>query len=148
MMSLSKYVIPFEKLRKKDVEIVGGKNANLGELISIGIPVPPGFAITAEAYKLHIERNNLADKISSILSNLDIMDSTALESASKKIREIIESGEIPEEVKTEILEAYRELGRKVGRVNPVVAVRSSATAEDLTNCKFCRSARYIFICRR
>jgi pyruvate,water dikinase len=146
MMSLSKYVIPFEKLRKKDVGIVGGKNANLGELISIGIPVPPGFAITAEAYKLHIERNNLAEKIFSILSNLDVLDSNALESTSKKIREIIESGEIPEEVKTEILEAYRELGKKVGRVNPVVAVRSSATAEDLPTASFAgQQDTYLFV---
>ncbi len=145
-MSLSEYVIPFEKLRKEDVGIVGGKNANLGELISIGIPVPLGFAITAEAYKLHIEKNNLAEKIFSILSDLDVLDSNALENASKKIREIIESGEIPEEVKIEIIEAYRELGKKVGKINPLVAVRSSATAEDLPTASFAgQQETYLFV---
>ncbi|MEM0232278.1 MAG: PEP/pyruvate-binding domain-containing protein, partial [Candidatus Methanomethyliaceae archaeon] len=91
-MSIKQYVIPFEQLRKSDVILVGGKNANLGELISIGIPVPPGFAITAEAYKAYIEYNNLSSQIFDLLSKVDVLDSVALEETSSKIRKIIESG--------------------------------------------------------
>ncbi|MEM4214208.1 MAG: PEP/pyruvate-binding domain-containing protein, partial [Candidatus Methanomethylicaceae archaeon] len=105
-MTSSKYVIPFESLRKTDVGIVGGKNANLGELISIGIPVPPGFAITAEAYKLHIDENKLAQKIFDLLSKVDVLDSASLESTSSKIREMIESAELPEVLKSDIIGAY------------------------------------------
>jgi len=135
-MASSKYVIPFESLRKTDVSLVGGKNANLGELISIGIPVPPGFAITAEAYKLHIEENKLAPKIYDLLSKVDVLDSASLESTSSKIRKLIESAELPDLLKSEITRAYKELGEKLGRKNPMVAVRSSATAEDLPSASF------------
>ncbi|MGQ9759563.1 MAG: phosphoenolpyruvate synthase [Candidatus Methanomethylicaceae archaeon] len=132
----SKYVVPFESLRKNDVGIVGGKNANLGELISIGIPVPPGFAITADAYKLYIEKNKLSEKIFDQLSKIDVLDSASLESSSAKIREMIESAKLPEELKSDIISAYKELGKKIGKENPIVAVRSSATAEDLPSASF------------
>lgn len=145
-MSVKHYVVPFEKLRKSDAIIVGGKNANLGELISIGIPVPPGFAITAEAYKAYIEYNNLSSKIFELLSKIDVMDSVFLEKTSSQIRRLIESGEIPDDVKREIIEAYRELGRKIGKENPSVAVRSSATAEDLPNASFAgQQETYLFV---
>ncbi|MDH5807057.1 MAG: phosphoenolpyruvate synthase [Candidatus Methanomethylicaceae archaeon] len=145
-MSIKQYVIPFEQLRKSDVILVGGKNANLGELISIGIPVPPGFAITAEAYKAYIEYNNLSSQIFDLLSKVDVLDSVALEETSSKIRKIIESGKIPEEIEIEIINAYRELGKKIGKENPSVAVRSSATAEDLPNASFAgQQETYLFV---
>lgn len=126
----------FDSLKKEDIPLVGGKCANLGELISFGIPVPPGFAITAEAYKLHINRNNLWDKIKDVLSKMDVTDSDSLESSSREIRSIIESAPLPKDLEEEIVVAYRKLGDMLNVRHPPVAVRSSATAEDLPGASF------------
>lgn len=129
------YVKWFEELGKKDVGIAGGKGANLGEMINAGFPVPPGFVITANAYFKHLEHNGLKDLIRDILVDLDVNNTKMLESASQRLKEIIMSGEVPPQVRKEITEAYKELCKKEGKT-VYVAVRSSATAEDLPEASF------------
>lgn len=134
--SKESYIIPFEKLRKEDVSVVGGKNANLGELLSFNMPVPPGFAITAGGYRLHVGQNKIEDKINKLLQGIDEGDTESLEGASKKIRALIEAAPLPRPLQDGIAEAYKALGAKLRVKEPVVAVRSSATAEDLPGASF------------
>ena len=131
-------VMWFEELKKEDVPIVGGKCANLGEMLRAGIPVPPGFAVTAYAYKRFIEETKIAEKIYDILDETikDPKDPKQYEEASRKIRALIESTPIPEYLKKEIVENYRKLCKKTGSKEVFVAVRSSATAEDLPGASF------------
>jgi len=131
-------VLWFEKLRKTDIPSVGGKNANLGEMTSASIPVPPGFAITAYAYKKFIEETNIAAKIYEIIDETvtDKNDPAQYEVASKKIRELIESTPMPKEIETAVKNAYEEMNRKLDIKETFVAVRSSATAEDLADASF------------
>ena len=131
-------VLWFEKLRKTDIPSVGGKNANLGEMTSASIPVPPGFAITAYAYKKFIEETNIAAKIYEIIAETvtDKNDPAQYEVASKKIRELIESTPMPKEIETAVKNAYEEMNRKLDIKETFVAVRSSATAEDLADASF------------
>ncbi|MGA3191597.1 MAG: phosphoenolpyruvate synthase [Candidatus Bathyarchaeia archaeon] len=131
-------VIWFENLRKTDIPSVGGKNANLGEMISAGMPVPPGFAITAYAYKKFIEETKIAAKIYEIIDETvtDVNDPGQYELASKKIRELIEATSMPKEIENAIRVAYEELSKKINVKEPFVAVRSSATAEDLADASF------------
>jgi pyruvate,water dikinase len=133
-----KIILWFEELQKEDVPLVGGKCANLGEMLSVGIPVPPGFAVTAYAYKKFIEDAKIADKIYDILEETikDPKDPKQYEEASKKIRALIESTPMPKYIEEEIVKAYRELSRRVGLKEVFVAVRSSATAEDLPGASF------------
>ncbi len=131
-------VLWFEDLRKTDIPSVGGKNANLGEMTSAGIPVPPGFAIAAYAYKKFIEETNIAKKIYEIIdeSVTDKNDPAQYEVASIKIRELIESTSMPKEIENAVKNAYEELNRKLNIKDTFVAVRSSATAEDLADASF------------
>jgi len=131
-------VIWFEHLGKEDVALVGGKNANLGEMIKAGIPVPPGFAITAYAYKKFIEENGIAQKIYDIINETvtDINDPNQYEEASRRIRELVESTPMPQEIEEAIRNAYAELNRRTNTNDTFVAVRSSATAEDLPDASF------------
>jgi pyruvate,water dikinase len=133
-----KIILWFEELQKEDVPLVGGKCANLGEMLSVGIPVPPGFAVTAYAYKKFIEDAKIADKIYDILEETikDPKDPKQYEDASKKIRALIESTPMPKYIEEEIIKAYRELSKRVGLKEVFVAVRSSATAEDLPGASF------------
>jgi pyruvate,water dikinase len=131
-------VIWFENLRKTDIPSVGGKNANLGEMTSAGIPVPPGFAVTAYAYKRFIEETGIAAKIYEIIQETvtNPNDPKQYEIASKKIRELIEATPIPKEIENAIKQAYEELCKKLNMKDVFVAVRSSATAEDLPDASF------------
>ncbi|RLG00788.1 MAG: phosphoenolpyruvate synthase [Thaumarchaeota archaeon] len=131
-------VMWFEELKKDDVPIVGGKCANLGEMLRAGIPVPPGFAVTAYAYKKFIEETKIAEKIYDILDETikDPKDPKQYEEASKKIRALIESTPIPEYLRKEIIENYKKLCKKTKSKEVFVAVRSSATAEDLPGASF------------
>jgi len=131
-------ILWFEELGKEDIPLVGGKCANLGEMINAGIPVPPGFAVTAYAYKRFIEETGIAQKIYDILDETitDPRNPTQYEEASRKIRSLIESTPIPKDIRDAIVEAYRELSRRVGLKDVYVAVRSSATAEDLPGASF------------
>ncbi len=134
----TKLILWFEELTKDDVPLVGGKNANLGEMLRAGIPVPPGFAVTAYAYKKFIEETGIRDKIYEILRKEAPKGSKPEDyfDASKKIRELIESTPIPKEIEEAIRRAYRELCKRVGKREEFVAVRSSATAEDLPDASF------------
>lgn len=131
-------VIWFENLRREDIPLVGGKNANLGEMTSAGIPVPPGFAITAYSYKKFIEETGIAAKIYEIIGETvtSPSDPAQYEIASKKIRELIEATPMPKEIENAIKSAYEELCKKLGVKEVFVAVRSSATAEDLPDASF------------
>ncbi|HAW45541.1 MAG TPA: phosphoenolpyruvate synthase [Sutterella sp.] len=137
-MQKGKYVLPFSELRMTDVGIVGGKNASLGELLSqltsAGIRVPDGFATTAEAFRLFLSENRLEEKINARLSGLDIEDVNALAQAGREIRAMIESAPIPKVIEDEIRAFYDWLKGDLDEIS--VAVRSSATAEDLPDASF------------
>src|SRR4030043_1496880 len=130
-------VLWFNELGKEDIPLVGGKCANLGELTGkIGVPVPNGFAVSAYAYKVFLEKAKANKTIESLLSKMDITDMDALQDVSQKIRKHIESLSIPKDMEKEILQKYQELCKYVKKENVAVAVRSSATAEDLPGASF------------
>ena len=136
---MSDYVIPFEKLRIKDVPAVGGKNASLGEMISQltanGVRVPTGFATTAHAYREFLSQNGLTERINAELDRLDVDDVTALAECGQKIRQWIVDAPFPQTLLDAISENYKTLtaGSDDGAT---FAVRSSATAEDLPDASF------------
>ena len=136
-MVQGRYVFPFSQLRMTDVDRVGGKNASLGELLSqltsAGIRVPDGFATTAEAFRLFLREGGLQERIHERLSTLDVDDVKALAAAGAEIRGWIEQAPFPAELEKEIREFYEWLrdGHDIS-----VAVRSSATAEDLPDASF------------
>ena len=129
----------FEELKIEDVPSVGGKNASLGEMIrnlgEKGVNVPSGFAVTAYAYKYMIEKAGIDKKIKQILSDLDTHDVHNLAERGQKIRELVKSTPIPPELEKDIRKHYREMEKRYGE-NVDVAVRSSATAEDLPDASF------------
>ncbi|HDD36645.1 MAG TPA: pyruvate, water dikinase [Archaeoglobus veneficus] len=128
-------VLWLSEISKDDVSIAGGKGANLGELLRNEIPVPNGFVVDSRTFVEFIEKTGIKDDIIKILENLNVEDTEQLNEASKKVREIIESAEIPEDIKKEIKKAYRQLCEEEGE-EVYVAVRSSATAEDLPDASF------------
>ncbi|MBQ2831893.1 phosphoenolpyruvate synthase [Methanobrevibacter sp.] len=130
------YVVKFEDLNKSDIGIAGGKGANLGELTQAGIPVPPGFVVTAETYEKFMEDAGINDKVMDILDKIDINDTKALQAASEEIKSIINESPIPEDMILFITEAYNQLCQRVGEDDTDVAIRSSATAEDLPEASF------------
>ncbi|MDR0901095.1 MAG: phosphoenolpyruvate synthase [Methanobrevibacter sp.] len=130
------YVAKFENIKKEDVGIAGGKGANLGELTQAGIPVPPGFVVTAETYNKFMNNTGIFDKIMNMLSKIDINDTKDLQKTAEKIKQVIVDTPIPEDISALIVEAYNELCQRVGEENALVAIRSSATAEDLPEASF------------
>ena len=138
MQLVGRYVFPFSQLRMNDVDRVGGKNASLGELLSqltsAGIRVPDGFATTAEAFRLFIKEGGLEERIAKRLETLDVDDVKALAQAGAEIRGWIEAAPLPAELEKEIRDFYEWL--KDGQAEISVAVRSSATAEDLPDASF------------
>lgn len=132
------YVVSLDKLGNHDVERVGGKNASLGEMISnlagAGVSVPGGFATTAQAYRDFIDANNLDARIHDLLDTLDIDDVNALAKAGAQIRQWILEGNFPAQLDADIRTAFAEMAD--GNENMAVAVRSSATAEDLPDASF------------
>lgn len=134
---MTRYIKWFEELRKKDIPLVGGKCANLGEMISqTKVPVPLGFAITVDAYRYYIEENKLQVEIERILMDLDAHNVGQLIEKGEKVRKLITNAEVPERLREEIVEAYKEVGKRLKIENPHVAVRSSAIAEDLPGASF------------
>ena len=137
-MVQGRYVFPFSQLRMTDVDRVGGKNASLGELLSqltsAGIRVPDGFATTAEAFRLFIKESGLEARIAKRLEGLDVEDVHALAAAGAEICRWVEEAPFPAELEKEIREFYDWL--KDGQEEISVAVRSSATAEDLPDASF------------
>ena len=131
-----KYVEFFEELRKEDVAIAGGKGANLGELTQAGIPVPPGFVVTSKTYDQFIKETGIFDEIMDILDALDVNNNKELQASSVRIKKIITETRMPDEIKTIIIEAYNALCHRIGKDDVFVAIRSSATAEDLPEASF------------
>ncbi|MDX1497692.1 MAG: PEP/pyruvate-binding domain-containing protein, partial [Salinisphaeraceae bacterium] len=136
---MSKNVIWFSELGMNDVERVGGKNASLGEMISnlagAGVSVPNGFATTADAYREFLKHENLADRINAELDKLDINDVDALAKTGAQIRQWVVDAPFPADLEADIKEAYQALVDESG-AEISVAVRSSATAEDLPDASF------------
>ena len=130
-----KNIVWFDEVTKKDIPTVGGKGANLGELTRAGIPVPPGFIVTATAYFDFLEQTKIMDKMRQLIQPVDVNNSKQLQQTAKKVQEVILAAKMPAELATEIREAYKKLGG--GRV----AVRSSATAEDLPEASFAGQQR-------
>ncbi|MCS7120698.1 MAG: phosphoenolpyruvate synthase [Nitrososphaerota archaeon] len=133
-----KYVLWFDEIGMEDVPLVGGKSASLGEMTRrTGVPVPYGFATTAEAYRHYIKVNGLDEKIAEALKELkDPNDTATLQKVGAKIRKMIATAKMPEEIEKEIVKAYKQLAKRIGEEDPFVAVRSSATAEDLPDASF------------
>ncbi len=131
---MSREVVWLREVGMKDVLLVGGKNASLGEMMNAlspkGVNIPDGFVVTTEAYWKFIEHNNLKDKIYQILQGLDVKNIEDLHQRGVKIRNLIRNGEFPEDLKENILTHYHELSKKYNVEHVDVAVRSSATAED------------------
>jgi pyruvate,water dikinase len=125
-----KFVVWFHDVTKEDIPLVGGKGANLGEMTNAGIPVPQGFIVTAEAYFYFIELSGMAGTIAGLLDPRDIQNNRQLQEVAARVQEVILSAEIPAEISEEIEKAYVRMGRGL------VAVRSSATAEDLPEASF------------
>ncbi|MDO8508070.1 MAG: phosphoenolpyruvate synthase [Nanoarchaeota archaeon] len=148
----NQFVKWFSELSNKDVPIAGGKGASLAEMYNNKFPVPPGFMITAQAYQYFIDKSGLLEKIKHTLQNLNIEDTDSLNEATEKIRESIKGASMPKELADQILEAYDILDvdkqkinnagygalgiLKTGHEPPFVAVRSSATTEDLADASF------------
>ncbi len=145
-------IVWFSELSNKDISVAGGKGASLGEMYNSKFPIPPGFVITANAYSQFIKASSLSEKISPLLDNLDLNNTEKLQEISKQIRSIIEEAPLPEELEIAIKEAYEVLDvdknqyhgategalsiLKNGHEPPFVAVRSSATTEDLADASF------------
>ena len=116
------FVELLKNVSKSDVRLAGGKAASLGELMGIGLPVPEGFVITTEGYEYFIEKNGIREKIKLLLGN-DLGDLRALAETGEKIRSLVLSADFPDDMESEILGAYGQLG------SGFVAVRSSSAAE-------------------
>jgi pyruvate,water dikinase len=138
-----KYVVWFKDVDKDDIATVGGKGANLGEMTQAGFPVPPGFIVTVHAYNEFIDRSNLKEKISALLSTVDVNSSKNLGEVAKRVQSLITREEFPRDIALEIIHAYFRLGRGLIK-HPVVAVRSSATTEDLPGVSFA-GAQWTFL---
>lgn len=134
---MSTQVITLDKLGKNDIDKVGGKNASLGEMIGhltdLGVSVPGGFATTAEAFNKFLHDTGLSEKISTELKTLDVNDVQALAQTGKKIRDMIVAQELPKDLEQEIRQAFSDMSQGE---DIAVAVRSSATAEDLPDASF------------
>src|SRR3989344_4137430 len=142
----------FSELSNKDISIAGGKGASLAEMYNHKFPIPPGFMITAQAYSYFIEHNNLSGRLHAILDRLNVDNTKELNEASVEVRRIIENSVFPKDMEEEILEAYDILDvskqdysnaqgsalhiLKKSHEPPFVAVRSSATTEDLADASF------------
>ena len=136
MKAMKRYIRWFEEITKEDIPIAGGKGANLGELTQIGIPVPPGFVVTVDAYFDFLKAGNLQKQIEEILQVLNPENVTELQEAAEKIQRLIKNTPISEEIAKQIMKAYLKLGSLGGLKQAYVAVRSSATAEDLPDASF------------
>ncbi|MEF8789781.1 MAG: phosphoenolpyruvate synthase [Haloarculaceae archaeon] len=124
-------VLWLEQVRSEDIDSVGGKGASLGEMTAAGLPVPPGFVVTAETYRSFIEETGIAEELFEAVE-VDADDSTALADAEARAEELVLGTEMPEPLREEILSAYADLDDG----EAFVAVRSSATAEDLPDASF------------
>ena len=130
-MDKSPNILWLNEIRKEDIPSVGGKGASLGEMTSIGLPVPTGFVVTAQAFRRFLQMTKLEDSIFDILEKLDVDDNDALNATADKVKAMVSSAKMPAAIKKEIVSSYKKMG-----ATTVVAVRSSATAEDLPDASF------------
>jgi len=131
-----KNIIWLNDCSSKDYPQVGGKNANLGEMLQIGLRVPPGFAVTTQAFDTFLDKGRVRNEIVRTLSKIPLDDVKALEEAGQKVRNLIQSTSIPAAIAKEIKGAYRKMCDLSGISEIPVAVRSSATSEDLKTASF------------
>ncbi len=129
-------ILWIEEARSSDIQLVGGKAASLGELARAGMPIPPGFVITSEAYRIFLEETGLKTKIVEILKDANVNNREWLEKVSAQLRKLIIEAPIPKKIEEVVKTSYRKLATKLGIKEPLVAVRSSATAEDLPEISF------------
>ncbi|WP_036729179.1 phosphoenolpyruvate synthase [Peptoniphilus mikwangii] len=135
-MSQYTYIKWFNEINKEDISLVGGKGANLGELTHMNLPVPPGFCVTAGGYDKFIEYAELDEVVKFLMESLDVDNVDSLTEVSKAIQKKINESKIYPKLEEEIVSAYREFSQSINVVDPEVAVRSSATAEDLPDASF------------
>ncbi|MEM5791035.1 MAG: phosphoenolpyruvate synthase [Candidatus Aenigmatarchaeota archaeon] len=131
-----KYVAFLKDLSKKDLILVGGKAANLGEMFNARLPVPNAFVVKTNAYKEFLKKNKIKEKISKILKKISYEDPKDLEEKVSKIRKLIEKAKIPKYIEKEIVKAYEILSKEFGKEEEYVAIRSSASAEDVPGHSF------------
>ncbi|MBS1194329.1 MAG: ppsA1, partial [Methanomicrobia archaeon] len=124
-------ILRIEEIQKEDIPSVGGKGASLGEMFSIGLPVPKAFVVTAQAFRRFLVETGIEDRLFATMADLNVEDSAALDEASRKAKELVLSVGVPTSLQKRIREAYRAMGSEM-----IVAVRSSATAEDLPDASF------------
>ena len=137
---LTKNVVQLDQVGMKDIDLVGGKNASLGEMLQnltrLGVNIPGGFVITVNAYQEFIHHNNLDEKIRELVKQIDYTSVESLRRAGLQIRNVIRNGRFPANLSQEIIDSYYELSKKYDQEGTDVAVRSSATAEDLPDASF------------
>jgi len=126
----------FDEIRACDAAIAGGKGANLGELVGFGLPVPPGFVVTARVFRWFLEAAGLRQTILERLAALDVDEGSALQRTCDELKQRVGSAPIPDELRQQIVGAYEDLARLEGQDDPFVAVRSSATVEDMPGTSF------------
>ncbi|HIP16672.1 MAG TPA: phosphoenolpyruvate synthase [Methanothermococcus okinawensis] len=131
-----KLIAWLDELSNRDVDIAGGKGASLGEMWNAGLPVPPAFIVTAEAYRYFIRETKLDKKIREILKDVDVNNPEELNKKSEEIRKLILDAKMPKDLEIIIIESYNRLCEESGEEEVFVAVRSSATAEDLPDASF------------
>jgi len=137
------YIAWFKDLNKDSLGVAGGKGTNLGIMYNLKLPVPPGFVVTAQTYKEFIEKTAVKERIFKLLEGLDIEKTEELQQTAKQIQELIKGTDVPENIKEAIIDAYDSLSAEKGTTTEMmdgqeafVAVRSSATAEDLPEASF------------
>ena len=147
-MAEVKHVYWFNELGIGDVGIVGGKNASLGEmyreLTPKGVKIPNGFAVSAASYHYFLKENSIAERIKEILTGLDVTNIIDLQTRGSQVRNLILSKPFPEDLEAKIVEAYHKLEEECGAFVDV-AVRSSATAEDLPDASFAGLDTFLFL---
>ena len=135
---MNAYIIPFNKINLTHLPEVGGKNASLGEmfnkLLPLGIEVPDGFAVTVESYSVFLSHNKLTETLKQLLNTVDGKSLSNLPEIALQCRTLVSNAMLPDEVKNEIVKGYRLLSNNQNNLS--VAVRSSATAEDLPTASF------------
>lgn len=140
------YVAWFEDLTKRDISLAGGKGANLGEMVGAALPIPPGFVVTSQAYQHFLEENKIRRELAKLLKKTQTDNQKQLELQSNRIREIIMKSRVPGVIRNSILESYKKLSER-GSPAVFVAVRSSATAEDLSSASFAgQQDTYLNVC--
>ena len=134
------YIVNLSEVKLTDIDLVGGKNASLGEMLQnltkLGVNIPGGFALTVNAYKEFINHNQLDKSIRALINAMDKDNLISLRRTGLHVRQLIRNGEWPEELRNEIKERYTLLSKEYGQDITDVAVRSSATAEDLPDASF------------